>query len=146
MRTDYSGTDRRQPQPWWIDDDSCLAYLFHQRYHQAICEYCGHAGRFYRHRTKRCYTCACGSSHFYPAKGTVFECSPLPLSKWFGAVWLLANSPKKLNAAELARSIRVSYVTAWRMIHLLRERIPQRGECTFERLLKNCLDGDSQRS
>ena len=42
------------------------------------------------------------------------ERSPLPLRKWLLAVYLVWKSPET-TAAQLARMLRVTYATAWRM-------------------------------
>jgi transposase-like protein len=52
--------------------------------------------------------------------GTVFEDSPLPLSKWLPALWLLTNCKNGISSYELARALDVTQKTAWFMLHRLR--------------------------
>ncbi len=57
--------------------------------------------------------------------GTIFEKSPLPLSKWLPALWLMANSKNAISSHELARSLGVTQKTAWFMSHRIREAMRQ---------------------
>lgn len=52
--------------------------------------------------------------------GTIFEDSPLPLDKWFVAIWAIANCKNGVSSHELARSIGVTQKTAWHMLHRIR--------------------------
>jgi transposase-like protein len=52
--------------------------------------------------------------------GTVFEDSPLPLSKWLPALWLLTNCKNGISSYELARALDVTQKSAWFMLHRLR--------------------------
>jgi transposase-like protein len=51
---------------------------------------------------------------------TIFEDSPLPLSSWFVAVWLIANTKNGTSSCELARALGVTQKTAWFMLHRIR--------------------------
>jgi hypothetical protein len=53
--------------------------------------------------------------------GTIFEDSPLPLSKWLPAAWLLSNCKNGISSYELARALGVTQKSAWHMLHRLRE-------------------------
>ena len=52
--------------------------------------------------------------------GTIFEDSPLPLSKWLPAVWLVVNCKNGVSSYELARSIGVTQKSAWFIGHRIR--------------------------
>ena len=95
-------------------EDQCLSYLFSLRFSEATCPKCGRENAYHKHPTKQCYTCNCGQSHIYPRKGTIFENSPLPLTKWFYAIFLFCKSGD-MPAKELERQLSVAYPTAWRM-------------------------------
>jgi hypothetical protein len=66
--------------------------------------------------------------------GTIFEDSPVPLTKWLPAVWLVANSKNGVSSHEAGRALGVTQKTAWFMLHRIRMAM-QTG--TFE-----MLDGD----
>lgn len=52
--------------------------------------------------------------------GTIFEDSPIKLSKWLIAMWLIANAKNGISSYELHRSIGVTQKTAWFMLHRIR--------------------------
>lgn len=66
----------------------------------------------------------CKSKHprkqFSAKVGTIFEDSPLPLDKWFVAVWAIANDKNGISSYELARAIGVTQKSAWHMLHRIR--------------------------
>lgn len=52
--------------------------------------------------------------------GSVMEDSPLSISKWLIAAWLITNAKNGISSYELARSIKVSQKSAWHMLHRIR--------------------------
>lgn len=48
------------------------------------------------------------------------EESPIPLTKWLPAMWMLANCKNGISSYELARDIKVTQKTAWFMLHRIR--------------------------
>ena len=52
--------------------------------------------------------------------GTLFEDSPLPLSKWLPALWLIVNCKNGVSSYEVARALGVTQKTAWFMGHRIR--------------------------
>ena len=52
--------------------------------------------------------------------GTIFEDSPIELSKWLPAVWLLVNCKNGISSYELGRDLGVTQKTAWFMLHRTR--------------------------
>jgi hypothetical protein len=52
---------------------------------------------------------------------TVLHDSRLPLSTWFSAISVITDAKKGMSAKQLERNIGVSYETAWRMYHTLRD-------------------------
>ena len=52
--------------------------------------------------------------------GTIFEDSPISLSKWLTAIWLIANAKNGISSYELHRSIAVTQKTAWFMLQRIR--------------------------
>lgn len=125
--------------PRWSDSNACLEFLFQARYRDDLCRHCGRVGRLYQLASKPCYACACGRYCVYPMKGTLFQASPLPLSKWFHAVRLMAESSGAVKATALQQALGVTYVTAWRMKHKIKSRMPRNGKPTFMRLLDFCI-------
>ena len=52
--------------------------------------------------------------------GTIFEDSPLPLQKWFVAVWSITNAKNGISSCELARAIGITQKSAWFILHRIR--------------------------
>lgn len=74
----------------------------------------------YQLSTRLLFKCRGCKKQFSAKAGTVFEDSPLPLSKWLPAVWLIANCKNGISSYELARALKVGQKTAWFMLHRIR--------------------------
>lgn len=105
------------------DNDACLAHLFDLRYGAEFpCSKCGLIGGWKRLAKLPAYTCACGN-HLHPMVGTIFQKSHTPLTKWFYAIYLFTTTRHGVPAKELQRQLGVSYPTAFRMAHLIRQHM-----------------------
>lgn len=71
--------------------------------------------------TRKKWRCKDCKRQFSVKVGTIFEESPLSLSKWLPAVWLLANTKNGTSSHELGRALGVTQKTAWFMLHRIRE-------------------------
>ena len=58
--------------------------------------------------------------------GTIFEDSPISLTKWLPAMWLLANCKNGISSYEVARDIGVTQKSAWFMMHRIRFALKNR--------------------
>ncbi len=103
------------------DNDTCLAKLFADRYHNPKCSECGRVNKYFKVSGRARYTCICGKSHIFPKEGTIFEHSSTDLVKWFFAMYLFAQSRNGVSAKELERACEVTYKTAWRMAKEIRK-------------------------
>jgi transposase-like protein len=70
-----------------------------------------------RRRVWKCLDC---KRQFSVKVGTIFEDSPLSLSKWLPAMWMICNCKNGISSYELARAIGVTQKTAWFMLHRIR--------------------------
>jgi hypothetical protein len=52
--------------------------------------------------------------------GTIFEDSPINLSKWFVAIWLIASAKNGISSYELHRAIGITQKSAWFVLHRIR--------------------------
>src|SRR5205823_12746202 len=52
--------------------------------------------------------------------GSIFEDSPISLSKWLPAMWLLVNCKNGVSSYEIARDLGITQKSAWFMLHRLR--------------------------
>ncbi len=98
------------------DDDACLDYVLEQRFPRSR-----DARRI---RGRKSYLTKAGKL-IYPLKGSIFEKSRTPLTKWFYAIFLFANSRHSVSAKELQRQIGVTYKCAWRMTYQIRKLMAQ---------------------
>jgi hypothetical protein len=75
----------------------------------------------------------CGGRHakrqFSLKVGTIFENSPIPLSKWLTAIWMIANCKNGVSSYEIHRAIGVTQKTAWYMLHRIRVALRTGGFC-----------------
>lgn len=85
----------------------------------AICPNCDSRDHYYL-ASRRVWKCKVCKKQFSVKVGTIFEDSPLSLSKWLPAVWLLANSKNGISSHELGRALGVTQKTAWFMLHRIR--------------------------
>jgi len=106
------------------DDDACLAHLFDVRYganHE--CPKCGKSGGWYRLKNVKAFSCQSCGHHLHPMAGTIYEGSTTPLQLWFYAMFLFTKSRNGVSGKELQRQLGVTYKTAWRMGHKIREHM-----------------------
>jgi transposase-like protein len=70
--------------------------------------------------SRRIWQCKSCRKQFSVKVGSIFEDSPIPLSKWLPAMWLLVNCKNGVSSYEIARDLGVTQKTAWFMLHRLR--------------------------
>jgi transposase-like protein len=113
----------------FVDDNAAREALEQVRWPDGpVCPHCGCIGpRIVKvEGTKRSnrpglYYCNECQGQFTVTVGTVFERSKIPLSKWWMAVYLLNSSKKGISAHQMHRTLKVTYKTAWFMMHRIRE-------------------------
>jgi transposase-like protein len=84
------------------------------------CPECEAASPYYLKTQKR-WKCRECRIQFSVKRGTIFEDSPVSLTKWLPALWLLCNCKNGVSSYEIARDLGVTQKTAWFMLHRLRE-------------------------
>src|SRR5437764_11026051 len=112
------------------DDDSCLNYLWRERYSEdgihAQCPKCKTEREFkrYEHSQQRqAWTCQACGKHLAPTAGTIFHKSSTSLHLWFYAMYLMASTRCGISAKQLEREFGVTYKTAWRIANLIRHHL-----------------------
>lgn len=70
--------------------------------------------------TRQIFKCRDCKKQFSCKVDTIFEQSQLGLSKWFVAVWMIANCKNGISSLELHRALGVTQKTAWFMLHRIR--------------------------
>jgi ribosomal protein L37AE/L43A/transposase-like protein len=108
---------------YFSDPDRCIAYLAASRWPDGVvvCPTCGRKDVSYVAKRR---VWQCKSRHpkcqFSIKVGTIFEDSPIPLSKWLAAMWMIANCKNGISSYEIHRGLRVTQKTAWFMLHRIR--------------------------
>lgn len=70
--------------------------------------------------TRRIFKCKACAKQFSVKVGTIFEDSPISLTKWLPAMWQIVNCKNGISSYELARAIGVTQKTAWFMLSRIR--------------------------
>lgn len=109
------------------DDAACLEFIFWNRWPDGgKCE-CGKSNCFYRVEARRCYSCSFCGFQLHPTAGTIFHKSETSLKSWFFAIFLMSQSRNGVAAKEIQRQVGVTYKTAHRMGHKIRNLMASGG-------------------
>lgn len=81
--------------------------------------------------TRKKWRCKDCGRQFSVKVNSIFESSPLPLTKWLPAVWFLANTKNGTSSHELGRHLGVTQKTAWFMLHRIREAMAPTDKIAF---------------
>ncbi len=112
----------RQFQAAFPTEDSCLEHVMRTRFgDRHDCAGCGKSAHYYRVSTRRAYVCEYCGRQVYPTAGTPFDRTRTPLRDWFFVMFLFTTSRNGVAAKEVQRQLGVTYKTAWRMCHEIRE-------------------------
>lgn len=107
-------------------DAACREYLELKRWNGTpVCPHCGVADEKHyklnvKGEFKGMYKCKSCKQRFTVTLGTMFEGSPIPLRKWFIAMFMFSAHKKGVSSHQLARDLDVTQKTAWFMLHRLR--------------------------
>jgi len=105
-------------------EEACLDHLMRTRYGERHdCAKCGKNAHFYRIAERRSYSCEYCGHQVYPTAGTPFDRTRTSLRDWFFVMFQFAASRNGVAAKEVERQLGVTYKTAWRMCHMIREYI-----------------------
>jgi transposase-like protein len=121
------------------DKDVAHGYAVMMRWPDGIfCPFCNSQEYSYI-RTRRIWKCKTCRKQFSARIGTIFEDSPLSMSKWFVAIWMLVNCKNGVSSYELHRAIGVTQKTAWFMLHRVRRAIKAK---SFDKKLAGIVEAD----
>jgi transposase-like protein len=106
---------------YYSDEQVCIDAVAQMRWVNGVpvCPACGHKDHYYL-KTQRRWKCKECHKQFTVKLGTVFEDSPISLTKWLPALWMLCNCKNGISSYELARGLGVSQKAAWFMLQRLR--------------------------
>src|SRR6202050_3164466 len=106
------------------DDAACLEWLKNRLYPDGIfCKNCEQITKHYRIASSPSYSCEHCGNHVHPTADTIFHKSPTPLTTWFYAMYLMAQTRCGISAKQIQRETGVTYKTAWRMFKQIRSML-----------------------
>jgi transposase-like protein len=109
------------------DDASCLEWLVERHYPEGMfCRKCNEITKHHRDTKRPSFACQNCGHHEHPMKGTIFEDSATSLKLWFYAIYIMSSTRCGISAKQLGREVGVTYKTAWRMFHLIRQMLEER--------------------
>ncbi len=104
----------------YSDEQVCIDTVARLRWPNGPeCPACGHKEHYYL-KTQRRWKCKECYKQFTVKLGTVFEDSPISLTRWLPALWMLCNCKNGISSYELARDLGVSQKAGWFMLQRLR--------------------------
>lgn len=105
---------------YFSDLDVATDYVAKLRWPKGpVCPRCGGTEHSFL-KTRRIWKCKSCKRQFSVKLGTIFEDSPLPLTKWLPAIWLAANSKNGISSHELGRALGITQKSAWFMLQRIR--------------------------
>jgi transposase-like protein len=105
---------------YFADPQRCLDLLSSMRWpHGPVCPRCN-SQRYGFLQSRSVWQCKDCRKQYTAKLGTIFEDSPIPLDKWFCALWMLTSAKNGVSSYEIARALGVTQKTAWFMMHRIR--------------------------
>jgi transposase-like protein len=105
---------------YFSDEQICIDAVAEMRWPKGVvCELCGADSPYYLKTQKR-WKCRKCRKQFSVKVNSIFEDSPISLTKWLPALWLLVNCKNGISSYELARDLGVTQKSAWFMLQRLR--------------------------
>lgn len=89
-----------------------------------VCHYCKSTRSSAMPSENRHKCLACNRSYSV-LQGTIFEGTKITLSKWFMAIYLIADAKKGISSLQLSRHINVNKDTAWSMQRRIRKAMEE---------------------
>lgn len=102
------------------DEQTCIEYLEERRWNGNVVSPYDATSKVYKCKGNN-YKCRNTGLYFNVKTGTLFHRSPIPLVKWYMAIWIITTHRKGISSVQLSKEIGVTQKTAWRMGMLIRE-------------------------
>jgi transposase-like protein len=110
------------------DEQTCRDFLVQHRWNgRPICPYCG-SDKSYKIENGKRFKCGnkeCRKKYSVTV-GTVAEDTNIPLSTWFGAIYLISAHKKGISSVQLGKDLGVPQKTAWFLLHRIREALREK--------------------
>lgn len=117
-------------------DKKCRDYLELYRWNNIpTCPHCKaqNACRFPNGKVFKCRDCR---KKFTVTIGTVMECSKVPLTKWFLAMYVATNHSKGISSLQLAKYINCCQKTTWFLLHRIRAVTERKGSMKLSGIIQ----------
>ena len=110
----------------FASEGACVDALFSAKWPAGfVCPRCSHTQAYALRCRRLLYECSGCGHQTSLLVGTVMEGSRTPLRKWFLAMFLISRPEKGTSAVEAAATLKVTYKTAWLILHKLRHVMQQ---------------------
>jgi transposase-like protein len=122
-------------------EEAAIEYFLNIRYQGVlVCPHCGGTGYVYRNKGNlklvQCHVC---NNSFSPFSGTIFEKTHIDIGDWFYVIHLFLNDAGGKSACNIKRELGVSYKTAFRMMHKIREAM---GNASMKKAFEGIVEVD----
>ena len=110
------------------NDEACYKHLFQKKWENGFeCHKCKHT-HAYETKTRKLPLYECAQCHHQTSvtAGTIFEKTRTSLYLWFSAIYLVSHDKRGVSAILLSRELKVTYKTAWLMLHKIRKAMADR--------------------
>ena len=106
---------------YFSDEQVCIETFARIRWKDGKpeCPACGHKEHYYLAKQRR-FKCKECWKQFTVKMGTLLEDSPISLTKWLPALWMLVNDKNGISSYELAKALGITQKSAWFVLHRLR--------------------------
>jgi transposase-like protein len=105
---------------YFSDEKVCIETVAAMRWPDGVtCPHC-FAGDPYWFESQKRWKCRKCRKQFSVKVNSIFEDSPISLSKWLPALWLIVNCKNGISSYELSRDLGVTQKSAWFMLQRLR--------------------------
>ncbi|MCB9188046.1 MAG: IS1595 family transposase [Flavobacteriales bacterium] len=98
------------------------------------CPHCGNKHLNYYLSTRDMWKCSSKNcrKQFSLIKGTIFENTKIPLTKWFKAIFFFVIMKRGISSCQMARNLEVEQRTAWFIMQRLREVVAEEANIILE--------------
>lgn len=112
----------------FMTEEQCLTHFKSIREKEGVvCEGCGGKEHYWL-KAKKQFQCKKCRFRTGIKKGTLLECSNLPIKKWYEAFHLVTMSKKPISAKTVERHLDVHYETAWFLLQKIRIALGRRNK------------------
>jgi transposase-like protein len=104
------------------DEKAAIDWFIDMRYKgNLVCPHCGTKISIYRERKRlKVFHCSHCNNSFSPIKGTIFEKTHIKIKDWFKIITNFLNDRAGYSACKVARKLKITYKSAWRMMQQIR--------------------------